>query len=274
MIFLKKPRIAKSDFYLIKSAIDLKRNWKIGQRFQIYNNELIDSIVEEPGKKINHLNVYPVVYYLSSTFVSNDYRRVLRNDEIDADLNVKIEVDQKRKKYTARYCDLILSRIDTNVKYVKQIMQTQVIDKAKYNVLKQDNPKTFNRMELLNVAAQTGINTDLLNQTLNYRNLDNLALNLAKQSQMVSSYEEALLVNETAEAKGLDPPITQKKWIWSELDNTRHSNMDGETIHLEDYFNVFNEQSGGVDKMLYPCDPEGSDGNIINCQCDIEYFGE
>ena len=274
MIFVEKPTITKRDYFLIKNAVDIKHNKKIADRFQIYNNELIDRVVEDPEIEFPNLSTYSGIYYMSDVFVSKNYRQIMRNRWIALDLVTQIEVDHERKKYVARYCDLMLNRIENNVKTVKDIMNTHVIDKSKYNVLKQDNPKTFNRMELLDAAAAKGINSDLLNQTMNYRNLDNLAENLARQSQMVSSYEEALLVNETAEAKGLDPPITHKKWIWSELDNTRHSNMDGETISLEDYFDVLNEQSGGTDQMLYPCDANGSDGNVINCQCDIEYFGE
>jgi len=274
MIFLEKPVISKKDYFLIKSVVDKKRNHKIGSRFQSYNNELIDSFVENPDKELNYNTVYPVLYYMTSAFVSNDYKNILRNNGISNSLDTKILLDHERKNHISKVTGTVWERIEKNVITVKDIMNTQLIDRVKYDILKQDNPANFSRMDLLNQAAENGINTDLLNQSMNYRNLDNMAENLARQSQMVTDYEEALLLNANAEANGLDPPITSKRWIWSELDNTRHSNMDGDTVPLENTFEVLNEETGHVDNMLYPCDPEGSDGNVINCQCDAEYFGE
>lgn len=67
---------------------------------------------------------------------------------------------------------------------------------------------------------------------------------------------------------------TYKVWIWSGLDKTRHSQMDNETVEINDKFTVINEKTGETDYLDYPCDIENytNPSNIINCACNVEYI--
>lgn len=272
MIILEKPSITLKQYYLIKSIADKKKTLRFARRFQSYNNALIDEIIE--NEDYNENSIYPAVYYMTSGFVSPEYQRILRNHNVESNLSNQITVNHAKKKHIERLSDSIWKQVKNNASTVRDIVQTHDVDKSEYNRLKNINSKTTDRMGLIRKSIEGGIKKQNLNDEPNYKQLENIASNYIRQTQMVTDYEEALLVNETAEAKGLDPPITSKRWEWSALDNTRHSNMDEEVIPLEDYFDVLNEISVETDQMLYPKDPAGSDGNVINCECGVTYFGD
>jgi hypothetical protein len=65
--------------------------------------------------------------------------------------------------------------------------------------------------------------------------------------------------------------IPGKRWVSSGLDNMRpaHEEADGQTVATDEPFIVDDEE------LLYPGDPTGSPGNVINCACtmvpDIRY---
>ena len=67
---------------------------------------------------------------------------------------------------------------------------------------------------------------------------------------------------------------TQKIWIWSRLENTRHSEMDNQTVNINGKFEVLNEVTGDLDFLLFPGDIDNDDhncSNICNCKCTITY---
>ena len=70
----------------------------------------------------------------------------------------------------------------------------------------------------------------------------------------------------TYEATGIE----QKEWIATLDDRTResHLQMDGKIMPMNETFEVQNTE-GGVDNMLYPSDPNGSAGNVVNCRCSL-----
>jgi len=64
-----------------------------------------------------------------------------------------------------------------------------------------------------------------------------------------------------------------KKWLVTEDGRERETHqemMDHPLIAIDDFFEVRNVK-GGVDRMKYPGDPNGSGGNVINCRCSIGY---
>lgn len=55
-----------------------------------------------------------------------------------------------------------------------------------------------------------------------------------------------------------------------EGDNYDHLVMNGETVALEQSFNV-PTTLGGTEPLQFPGDPNGSAGNVINCRCAMTY---
>lgn len=59
----------------------------------------------------------------------------------------------------------------------------------------------------------------------------------------------------------------RKTWVATEDERTResHATADGQTVNLEDDFNV------GGESLAYPSDPAGAAGEVINCRCSVSY---
>lgn len=70
-----------------------------------------------------------------------------------------------------------------------------------------------------------------------------------------------------------NPLYTEKYWIWSQAEDTRHSEMDGETVFIDEMFVVTNEVTGEEDEGRFPRDYDNmSPSNAYNCLCDIGYL--
>lgn len=68
-----------------------------------------------------------------------------------------------------------------------------------------------------------------------------------------------------ARATGLD---VRKEWVAASDERTReeHSAADGQVVAMDQPFDV------GGEMLMYPGDPNGSGGNIINCRCAISHI--
>lgn len=109
---------------------------------------------------------------------------------------------------------------------------------------------------------------------LSYKQLNNLSRDLDKYKNNNIDHQLVLDSNKEAEANGHDPLKTHQEWIWSHLDNTRHSEMDGVVIEVGELFEVTNEITGDVDNLRFPQDIENDENgcsNICNCDCSVEY---
>jgi len=70
------------------------------------------------------------------------------------------------------------------------------------------------------------------------------------------------------------------QWVSTKDDRTRdgddewnHEAMDGEVVNRGEPF-VMYSQTGEINEMRYPGDPNGSAGNVINCRCTQIYITE
>jgi hypothetical protein len=145
----------------------------------------------------------------------------------------------------------------------------------------QKNRSVANRVKVMEEVAKQ---RDAINRTegfnipssYTYRDLDVLSENLVRQSQSASDWEEAVAINEEAEAQGNPPRYTEKQWIHThDGATTRHQEMGNyPIIPFNDYFQVEDENSGVVDQMLYPRDINGSIENVAGCVCDIRFLPE
>lgn len=68
-----------------------------------------------------------------------------------------------------------------------------------------------------------------------------------------------------ARATGL---TLRKEWVAAEDERTResHSEANGQIVDMDQPFDVGNE------RLMYPGDPAGSAGNIINCRCAVSHI--
>lgn len=82
---------------------------------------------------------------------------------------------------------------------------------------------------------------------------------------------------EAAKQTGL---VTKKEWLSSQDDRTRsfdegdewdHLNYDGTKVGMDEPF-VFTSAAGQTDSIMYPGDPSGAAGNVINCRCTTAFL--
>lgn len=65
---------------------------------------------------------------------------------------------------------------------------------------------------------------------------------------------------------------TRRFGLGDRQDQFNHLVMNGTTIAVSDMFSV-PKKTGGVERLLFPGDPTGSAGNVINCNCVQTYEG-
>jgi uncharacterized protein with gpF-like domain len=106
-----------------------------------------------------------------------------------------------------------------------------------------------------------------------------IARNITKQIPTISRYRaNAIARTEThtaanygsqaaAESTGLN---LLKEWVAATDERTRedHLDADGQVVGLSESFDV------GGESLMFPGDPSGSPGNIINCRCTVAYITE
>ena len=91
------------------------------------------------------------------------------------------------------------------------------------------------------------------------------------RAYMIARTESGASVNigqvATYKASGLG----KKEWLSTLDSRTResHLEMNGQIANIDETFEVENYAEGGVDNMLYPLDPNGSAGNVVNCRCSV-----
>jgi len=163
-------------------------------------------------------------------------------------------------------------RVLKNLQYVEKSLNQAQFDITKYNSQANKLSSTVSRQSILERSLTNG---KMYNgRELSYKELNNLSKDLEKYKQ--THIEDQLWqdANKNAVENGLDPVKTHKVWIWSALEKTRHSGMDGVTVEMSEMFDVENEVTGDMDQLRFPRDVENdSNGcsNVCNCGCDIEY---
>ena len=121
------------------------------------------------------------------------------------------------------------------------------------------------------VRSQFGVN--IQSNVFSYRDLENTAEALNRQTQMTASWDEYEAINQVAREKGLPDVYTQKEWIWTgEGMTTRHESNNGQIVGSYETFTIVNDANGDVDELMYPCDPNGSFSNAGICYCQLRAF--
>lgn len=90
----------------------------------------------------------------------------------------------------------------------------------------------------------------------------------ASRAQTIARTEtgaaSAYVAQSIAELAGVD---MDRVWVSSAGERTRdaHADVDGQRRGMYEPFNVDDES------LMYPCDPQGSAKNVINCRCQVVY---
>ena len=287
-----KNYIANKRVALIKKA-----NRNLHLQIQFINNELVDRKIltwnDEYNNDIrdpyNPMNIQTNLLAYNRLATSKDLQRILKHSVITR--NPQTELDARRILETVAndITTIEVERTVKNLNYIENVLNTANVNISKYEALIEKLPASTSRKEVIERCI---LNEDTLppskrqawlernlergasyNKTYTYKELNQLSQDLERYKTNRLDYEKALMENRQANREGYDNVNQTKTWIWSTLERTRHSQMDGETIPVTSKFEVFNEQNGDVDYLLFPGDVSNDTNgcsNICNCQCSYE----
>lgn len=278
--------ISKSiNYYQKKKAIDKAVNRNTAYKIQFYNNRLIDEYVTNYDDGLNIkpplAEIWANLSIMNKPQVYKNYNRIINSPHTSNDNLDKILIRNMANKDLNRIVESELERIVKNLDYVEEVLAKYDIPAIEYEkaVKEQANKSVANRRQILEDVAVKA-NDLLVSEGLNipsnvfsYRDLDITAESLMRQSQMTSSYEEKIAINEEYENEGKEAPYTKKKWIWTGAGvTTRHESNNMQEVGIDEPFIVVNDVTLDIDELMYPSDPSGSPSNVYICYCDVEYF--
>ena len=285
--------------YLANKRVALikKANRNLHLQIQFINNELVDRKIltwnDEYNNDIrdpyNPMNIQTNLLAYNRLATSKDLQRILKHSVITR--NPQTELDARRILETVAndITTIEVERTVKNLNYIENVLNTANVNISKYEALIEKLPASTSRKEVIErcilnehdlppTKRQAWLERNLergasYNKTYTYKELNQLSQDLERYKTNRLDYEKALMENRQANREGYDNVNQTKTWIWSTLENTRHSQMDGETIPVTSKFEVFNEQNGDVDYLLFPGDVSNDHNNcsnICNCQCSYE----
>ena len=278
-------------------AVIQKGHRKTQTLIQFINNRLVD-------KKIIEWNdEYPAdVYdpYDEKTILQEiipyniaasqrDLQRILQHSLVTRNAQTELEARKVINKVGEDLSKLEVERVLKNLDYVENVLENTEIEIEKYKALIEKLPRQTSRRSVIERCIKTGddlpptqrqvwLERNLergasYNKQYSYKELNQLSRDLERYKTNRLDFETAMMENRQADREGYDKVYTEKVWIWSQLDRTRHSELDGETVPLESKFEVVNEVTGDVDYLLFPQDVSNDHNNcsnICNCRCSYE----
>lgn len=271
----------KPYYNLIRQKELIKARNRLQVQLETYNNRLVDEKIRkyhgqsslDDHKIFSEDVIYTAIYKLNNPKIVRDFQKLIKSPLTSNDAIYKQIVRTSADKVTKVISEKETTRLLTNLKYVEKTLQQATLDYNKYETLINKLPNTVNRQKILERAITEG---KMYNgRELSYKQLNNLSKDLEKYKSNNIEHQLVIDANREAELNGYDPTSTHKEWIWSQLDNTRHSEMDGTVIEVGELFTVTNEQTGDIDELRFPQDIENDTNrcsNICNCDCSIEYI--
>ena len=212
--------------------------------------------------QLNDVNFY-------ATFTQMN--RLMDRSFINQNHITNLEKYNASKQTSDKITKVELNRINENLKWVDKTLEMTELNIDKYKSLIEKLPRQVSRQEILEKATITGKNYKGVEYS--YKELRNLSRDLERYKIGNLEYQKGMIENQQANREGLPTPNNTKTWIWSTLEKTRHSRMDGETVRFTEKFRVVNELTGDVDYLRFPGDIENDTSNcsnICNCGCSYE----
>lgn len=201
-----------------------------------------------------------------------DFNKLVKSPLTSNDALYKQLVRTSADKTTKIISEKETERVLKNLQYVEKSLNQAQIDITKYNSQASKLSSTVSRQSILERCVTNG---KMYNgRELSYRQLNNLSKDLEQYKQTLVQDQLWTDANKEAAANNLDPVMTHKVWVWSQLEKTRHAGMEGQTVEMSEMFDVVNDVTGDTDQLRFPRDVENdSNGcsNICNCGCDVEY---
>ena len=247
-------------------------------RLQVVANEAVDDFVLTyyDETRLPTLPRYSASYLmqeiqaLNQAETNRQFSRILDRGILRKDTVNRLQARMTANQVATILTDVEVERIQKNVLWTERVMQQADINIEKYSKLASKLEPTASRKAMIEKCLENG--TSITGRQYTYKELRNVHKGLAKYQTNKLDLEASRMENWQAIRDGQEPYITSKTWIWSTLENTRHENMDNQTVPLDSKFEVLNEVTGEVDYLMFPGDIENENHNCSNtCNCMCSY---
>lgn len=270
----------KDYLYNQRLVIIQKAHVPLQVRLQMLHNNIIDQRIlelegeydDEPVKPSERTSLIFGEMGKENLLATNkDFQRLMRNSIVTQNHITQLEQLQASRSISDKITQVEIERVEKNLQYIEKTLSNAEVDIDKYKVLMEKMPRTVSRQDMLEKALTKGYNYK--GREYSYKELNRLSRDLEKYKQNHLTYEKAKIENNQAQREGLGSVNQTKTWIWSTLEDTRHEELDGETVGLYEKFEVINSKTGDVDYLRFPGDIDNDHNNcsnICNCGCSYE----
>lgn len=235
----------------------IKRNIaNINNQFYDEYSNIIDRLINGTISKGEILKILDQYTLAIAPFIGDMFRKNYTiNPSIKNKINTEKTIRTSLSNYEKKISDITLSKIKN--------FSTSDIDVNTYNELRN---KGTSIVEALSITDKGQTNHAIVSEKLFQNSIDNLVSQMEADSDF--EYNRNKLDGDG------NPLYTTKRWLSSNLENTRHMEMEGTVIPINEEFVVINDFTGEIDYMMYPRDSNGSPANTYNCGCGISYGNE
>ena len=247
-------------------------------RLQVIANEAVDDFIltyhdetRLPGlRKYSPSYLMSEIQSLNQLETSRQFARVLDRGILRKDTVNRLQARMTTNHVATILTNVEVERIQKNVLWVERVMEQADVNLDKYALIAERIEPTASRKLMIEKCLENG--TSVTGRQYTYKELENVHKGLSKYQTNKLDLEAARMENWQAIRDGHEPYKTTKTWIWSTLENTRHENMDNQTVPLDSKFEVLNEVTGEVDYLMFPGDIENENHNCSNtCNCMCSY---
>ena len=255
------------------NSFRIQNEWSnLNEWLEQYQNSLLDYIILGGG--LIGINLAQIeIDILSVTYpqVLKKYQNILKSNLVSSTYTNKLILEELAGTISKSVSIVYYERIVKNMGAIEKIIHEVELNIDKYEKIAKGFPKQ-DRLSIIQKAAAEGSNWK--GHKYSYKELNNLNKGINKYIENKSLQDKYELNHKDSLANNETPVKKEKMWVWSGLENTRHSGMDGQTVELKEKFIVTNEITGHVDDLLFPGDFENTNScsNICNCQCGILYI--
>nr|WP_302577929.1 hypothetical protein [Methanobrevibacter arboriphilus] len=239
---------------------------------------MLDKILQVLLKKLNNNNIDQLLvqiqsntgYAYSVSSVRTEIQKLINSNYNTELKKFPTELNHLKNKLVLDNSTVLSRRLVDNLKAVEYVTKNTELKISKYRELIQKVPN-LDRFKAVRMSAESGIN--FRGTPYSYNQLERVNEGLIKFRDNRMTYEQQV---EAYNMSNERIPIL-KVWDWSQLENTRHEEMDGEIVGLFELFTVENSITGDVDHFRFPCDFEmdlNRCSNSCGCQCDYHTIQE
>jgi len=232
-----------------------------------YQDKIIDRLVKDAYYFLDKELVSTTLYNWINLQNDELYKKIMRSPYLDKNKLIRDGFLDNKKQVTNKMTTETLIRFDKNLSVVDDVLAQADVDIKTYQNIINRMP-SVNRFNALKLSVDKGYNLETGER---FKDIDKTIEGLQKYSEKRSEFDKVQAINEE------NTLYITKTWLWSQLEITRHEDMDGETVPVDEPFEVVNSQNGDTDYLMFPRDIENDSNNcsnICSCECGISYNTE